>query len=244
MINPQLNTDPIGATTLAVISRADKFNRWMYDTIRHYLKGEILEVGSGIGNISKYLIPGDHPVTLSDYNREYRVLLQEKFGHHKNVVAIIEADLQHRQFEQQYMRYKEKFDSIFMLNVIEHLADDRQAVENCRYMLRVGGNLIVLAPAYPSLFCRLDKELGHYRRYTLKSLSRVISMAGLTIINRQYFNSLGIAGWWISGQVFNSKSLGKNEMSAFNRLVPVAKLFDKIIFKKAGLSAIVIAQKK
>ena len=244
MSEQQSHNDPVGAATLTVISKADKFNRWMYETIKPFLKGEILEVGSGIGNISKFLIPGELPVTLSDYNLLYRDHLQKKYGHHKNVVSVISIDLQDPAFEQQYIRFKEKFDTIFMLNVIEHLANDVRAAENCRFMLRTDGHLIILAPAYQFLYCHLDRELGHNRRYTLKRLSKIVLMAGLTILKKQYFNSLGIAGWLVSGKIFRTRKLGKNEMSAFNKLVPVAKLCDKIIFNKAGLSAIVIAQKK
>ena len=244
MSEQQSHSDPVGAATLMVIAKADKFNRWMYETIKPFLKGEILEVGSGIGNISKFLIPGELPITLSDYSPVYRDQLQKQYGHFKNVVTIIDLDLQHPEFEQRYFQFKGKFDTIFMLNVIEHLANDVRAAEHCKFMLRIDGHLIILAPAYQFLFCRLDRELGHYRRYTLKKLSKIVLKAGLTIFKKQYFNSLGIAGWLVSGKIFRARNLGTNEMASFNRLVPLAKLCDKIFFKKAGLSAIIVAQKK
>jgi 2-polyprenyl-3-methyl-5-hydroxy-6-metoxy-1,4-benzoquinol methylase len=43
----------------------------MYSQFKQNLKGEILEIGSGIGNISQLVIEEGHAVTLSDYNEEY-----------------------------------------------------------------------------------------------------------------------------------------------------------------------------
>ena len=63
--------DPVGLHTLNVIAKANRFNRWMYDQIKPHLKGEILEIGSGIGNISKLVIESNHFITLSDYSKEY-----------------------------------------------------------------------------------------------------------------------------------------------------------------------------
>jgi 2-polyprenyl-3-methyl-5-hydroxy-6-metoxy-1,4-benzoquinol methylase len=243
MNEKESHKDEVGEATLNIISKADKFNRWMYETIRPFLKGDILEVGSGIGNISKCLISDNLSITLSDYNSAYRDNLEKEYSHFKNVKSIINIDLQHPEFEKNYGGYKGKFDTIFMLNVIEHLADDFQALKNCRFLLRQEGYLIALAPAYRFLFCRLDQQLGHYRRYTSRSLSAVFQKAGLLVLKIKYFNYLGIAGWLVSGKIFRSRTLGKNEMSAFNKLVPLAKMLDKMIFNKAGLSVIVWAQK-
>jgi len=62
--------DPIGLYTLEIMAKADSFNRWMYDHFKRQLKGEILEIGSGIGNISKLAIEEGHSITLSDYNED------------------------------------------------------------------------------------------------------------------------------------------------------------------------------
>ncbi|MFL5730278.1 MAG: class I SAM-dependent methyltransferase, partial [Cytophagaceae bacterium] len=63
--------DEIGIETLDVISSADKFNKWTYETIQPYCKGEILEIGSGIGNISKYFLESGAAITLSDIRINY-----------------------------------------------------------------------------------------------------------------------------------------------------------------------------
>jgi SAM-dependent methyltransferase len=236
--------DAAGSHTLQVISKANRFNKWMYDVFRKQLKGEVLEIGSGIGNISRLVLEDDLSLTLSDYNPEYFEWLKKEFSFAKNIKEIIQINLLHKNFQTEYSRFKENYDSIFLVNVIEHLEDDAKALENCRFILKPGGNLVVLAPAYQWLFCNFDKKLGHFRRYTLDSLSEVIRKNDLTITKKQYFNFAGIAGWLLFGKMLNHKLISKGEMNTFNRFVPLAKWIDKFIANKAGLSIILTAQKQ
>jgi len=236
--------DPVGLHTLEVIAKADRFNRWMYDQFKHDLKGEVLEIGSGIGNISKLVIEEDHAVTLSDYNEEYCETLKKKFLLNKNVREILSIDLLHPDFQNMYAAYHEKFDSIFLLNVIEHIQDDHLAVENCRYLLKQGGHLILLAPAYSWLYSSFDKQLGHFRRYSLRSLSKLLRKNDLDILSGSYFNFAGIGGWLLFGKILHQKMLSSGEMSVFDKIVPMAKAIDKLLAKKTGLSIIVTGLKK
>ena len=235
---------PVGLHTLEVIAKADRFNRWMYDQFKHQLKGEILELGSGIGNISKLVIAEAHTITLSDYNVEYCEELKKKFSHYKNVRGVIRIDLLHPDFKNKYAAFHERFDSIFLLNVIEHIEDDELAIKNCKYLLKKNGHLILLAPAYAWLYSRFDKLLGHYRRYSLKSLKQLLQKNNFSILSGSYFNFAGIGGWLLFGKILNQKMLSGGEMSAFNKIVPIAKVIDKLFGKMFGLSIIVTGMNK
>jgi len=236
--------DPIGSSTLQVIAKADRFNQWMYSEFKSVLKGEILEAGSGIGNISSLVIGDGMSITLSDNNIDYCDWLREKFKGASNLKNVLHIDLAHPDFQNTYFTLKERFDSIFLLNVLEHLEDDHAAIANCNYMMKPEGNLVVLVPAYRWLYCSLDKELGHYRRYTQKTLRTVLENERFTTKKIRHFNCLGIFGWFLSGKIFQSKKLGDGEMGFFNRIVPIARLMDKITFKKIGLSVIITATKR
>jgi SAM-dependent methyltransferase len=238
------NIDPLGTHTLQVIAKANRFNEWIYNTIHPFLKGEILEIGSGIGNISRYAIRNGMNITLSDINPEYQQALIKEFTDHDNVRDILSLDLQHPSFTEHYHQQKEKYDTVFYLNVIEHLKDDALAVKNSSFLLRKGGNLVILAPAYQWLFCDIDRQLGHQRRYTRKTMSALFPPSLFSILHQQYFNAAGIAGWLLFGKIFRKKQLDSGEMSVFNQLVPLFKLADQLSFKKTGLSVIAIAQKK
>lgn len=238
-----LKEDPVGQSTLAIISSAAAFNRWMYDEIKPYLHGRVLELGSGTGNISNWVLKDRFETVLSDYNPGYTHYLEETFKTYPNLQAVLQLDLQAPAFEHENAALSEKFDSIFLLNVIEHLENDAAAVSNCKFLLKPGGQLVLLAPAYHFLYCNLDRNLGHYRRYTSSSLADLLKINGLMLTEKKYFNLAGIPGWLLWGKLFRAKQLQAGSMKVFNRLVPLFRLADKITGRKMGLSAIAAGKK-
>ncbi len=67
-----------GLETLSVIEKANKFNKWMYETIKPYSKGRILEIGCGIGNISEFFINDNFDIVLSDLRDNYIEIVKNK----------------------------------------------------------------------------------------------------------------------------------------------------------------------
>lgn len=227
-----------GLVTLNVIEKANRFNEWMYNVISPHCKGSILEIGSGIGNISKFFIYDNKKIVLSDLRNNYCELLTEKF---KN--PILKIDLVNPNFDKEYKTLFQTFDSVFALNVIEHIENDILAISNCKKLLKEGGNLIILVPAYQWLFNNFDYELEHYRRYSRKALKKIIKNNNLKVEKLFFFNVIGIFGWFLSGKILKKKIIPEGQMNLFNFLVPGFKLVDKIVFRKIGLSVICIAKK-
>lgn len=234
--------DKQGHDVLDVIARAGKFNRWMFNVIRPYIKGRTLEIGSGIGNISAFLPEAAGNIVLSDYNNVYCNILKEKFSGHPSIENIISINLIAPGFNQQYASLLNSFDTAIVLNVIEHIGDDDLAIANCKKLLKKDGHLIILVPAYQKLYNQFDKELGHFRRYNTASLKHLMAKH-LTIIHHQYFNLAGTAGWFLSGSVLKKKTIPPGQMSLYDKLVPVFKIIDAVAFNKAGLSVIAVGRK-
>lgn len=232
-----------GHNTLDVIGKADKFNQWMYSSIKPFCSGNILEIGSGIGNISKYFLADGAPIFLSDFNEEYCHLLKNQFTAFPNFIGIANIDLANNHFDKDYSHLFNKFETVFALNVLEHIDNDRNALINVSKFLKKGGRLIILVPAYQSLYCRFDKELGHFRRYTRNTLRKAILESGFSIKTLFNFNLAGIAGWLIFGKISKRKQIEQTEMGVFNALVPFFKFIDFITFRKIGLSLIIVATK-
>ena len=239
-VNPH---DPTGHQTLEIISRGEAFNRWMYKTIKPLLQGAVLEIGSGIGNISDFVVKDGYTVSLSDYDEAYQSILSEKYNRFSNVQGVYRIDLEDPQFFSTYVDLKEKYNTIFLLNVIEHIGDHQRAIRHCSYLLKPQGRLVVLAPAYTQLYSGLDKELGHYRRYTKQSLSSLLQHQRLTIVHQQYFNMLGLAGWFFWGKIARRSQLTRSTFNLYNLMIPLARLLDKMTGNKAGLSVIVTGAK-
>lgn len=89
--------DEEGLSVLDIISSADKFNQWMYETIAPFCTGTILEIGSGIGNISQFFIKENKSFFMSDIRLNYRNYIKNKFElEDKRVFDIDISDLDFR----------------------------------------------------------------------------------------------------------------------------------------------------
>lgn len=233
-----------GTDTLEVISEADKFNRWMYETIKPFCNGNILEIGSGIGNISQFFIHDGAKISLSDIESSYFPRLKENFGDRENLNGIYHLDFSDKNLEKNHPEMLEKFDTIFALNVLEHIPDHEQALKNAMKMLRLGGKIIILVPAFQSLYNSFDKQLDHQRRYTRKSLKELIESSGFIVKSSHYFNFIAIFGWYISGNILNKKMIPNGQMRLYNALVPLWKVIDFFTSRIVGISIIQVGEKR
>ena len=235
--------DKIGSSTLQAISNANKFNRWMYENIRPYIKGNVLEIGSGIGNISEYLL-NEHKATLSDINPDYCHYLQNRFKGNVSLEGIMGIDLVDTEFDIKYAGITKKYGTVVLLNVIEHIKEHDKALINIQKLLSSGGRLIMLAPSYEALYCKIDKGLGHYRRYTKDTMQLLLENNGFNVVHSQYFNFTGILGWYVFGKLLGKEKIGNGEMKVYETLVPIIKIIDQLTNRVAGLSIIQVGIKQ
>ena len=233
-----------GTETLEVIADAGKFNRWMYETIKKHCSGEILEIGSGIGNISQFFISDGANISLSDIENSYFYRLQEKFGGNKNLKGMFRLDFSDKNLEKNYPELLGKFDTIFALNVVEHIPDHEQAMQNAMKMLKPGGKVVILVPAFQWLFNGFDKQLDHQRRYTKKTLQNLLERAGFSVVYWQYFNFIAILGWFVSGTVLRKQIIPGSQMRFYDALVPAWKILDCFTRKIGGVSVIEVGLKQ
>ncbi len=234
------DVDQEGLEILDVISAATKFNHWLYEAVEPYCKGKILEIGSGLGNISDFFVKDKKDIYLSDIRANYREALQIKFKNNDH--PVLDIDIAHPDFNNSYSGLLGRFDSVFALNVVEHIKDDDLAIKNMLSLLKPGGQMIILVPAYQALYNDIDVSLEHFRRYTRKSLSALMGRHA-PVQKTFYFNATGILAWWISGTIFRHKTIPAGEMKLYNTFVPVFRLVDKLVFKKLGLSVVCVIKK-
>ncbi len=235
--------DSEGFETLEAIASANAFNHWMYQSILPWCKGTVLEIGSGIGNISKFFLDAGYQICLTDIRDNYCERLKEQFEGNNKLIGVKNIDIVHPEFDTKYAEFFESFDTVFALNVVEHIEDDAQALKNIYKLLRKGGKVIILVPAYQALYNRFDEELYHYRRYNATMLKGIIQGGGFKIIKSFYFNFMGIPGWFVSGKLQRNKTIPKGQMKLYNSLVPIFKIIDRIFMRKIGLSVVCVGEK-
>ncbi len=245
MNTPLSNTtlDPQGKHILDSLAGATEFNQWLFSQINKHLSDPVLEIGSGIGNISVIALNEFSSVSLSDYNSEYCAILRSNFEDSSSLKSVLNVNLLDPDFQIKHFAHKEKFSSLFILNVLEHIQDEDTALKNCSYMLKQGGTIAILVPAYNWLYSPIDKVLGHERRYTRKGLSKIVRANNFFIEKSWNFNVVGMIGWLIVCKLFRAKSISAGKINVLEKILPLAKILDKIFFKKIGLSVICIAKK-
>lgn len=82
------------------------------------------------------------------------------------------------------------YDLIAILDVLEHVEADEEALVSMARKLKRGGRILITVPAHPWMWSAHDVVNHHQRRYTKESLADVISRAGLKANMLSYFNSL------------------------------------------------------
>ena len=74
------------------------------------------------------------------------------------------------------------YDSLLLLDVLEHIEDDSEFLMKCAELLKPGGYIIINVPAFIAFYSRYDKQVGHQRRYTKVSIARCVASAKLNLI--------------------------------------------------------------
>jgi len=82
------------------------------------------------------------------------------------------------------------YDLIAILDVLEHIEEDRAALVSMATKLKPGGKILITVPAHPWMWSAHDVVNHHKRRYTRRTLRKVVAEAGLKLDMLTWFNSL------------------------------------------------------
>ena len=179
-----------GGRTLEVFSNTPRLNEWIYSKLAAGVRGDVLEIGSGIGNISRLIRPNATHLIVTDTEPHYLRELRGSFAGDDGV-DVVSYDLDEAPPPEVAAR---RYDAIVAVNVIEHVADDRLLVSRLASLLRPGGRLLIYVPACAVAYGTLDIALGHHRRYVPSTLANLLRSAGLDPGQPRYVNLLGLAG--------------------------------------------------
>jgi SAM-dependent methyltransferase len=212
-----------------------RYNAWMFDRIRPWIGSRVLEIGSGIGNLSAFLVDRERLV-LTDTREEYLARLRKRFANRANVsVAHVYLPDDDRAVR------GERFDTVICLNVLEHVADDATSLTAIRNLLAPSGRLVLLVPALPALYGTIDRALGHHRRYTRRGLTALLETARFAVPHVEYFNLAGILGWWWTGRVLRRETIPTGSLKLYDVLVPLFRL-ERLLPWRVGQSLIAIGE--
>ena len=227
-----------GIGTLEVLTEAKNYNKWIVDVMIPHISSPALEIGAGIGNLTEHFLQ-TKTLYVTDKDMGLIRYLKKRFTKKKNIFINL-LDIT----KPIPKEFKAFFPSVYAINVLEHIDDDKKALLNIYKMLKKNGKLVLLVPAKKFAYTKLDSELGHFRRYEKMELARKLRECGYQVDTMNFFNIVGLLSWYIRDKVKRGNiNLKPYHITLFDSFVPLFRMIESFIKIPVGISLIVVAKK-
>lgn len=216
----------------------DAVDQWLFEEIQPHLGQRVLEIGCGLGNFARHLVDRQlyvgtetEPSAIAEVERAFAGAPTMRF-HVADATAPGFRDFG-----------RLGLDTVFSLNVFEHIEDDQAAFDNAFHVLQPGGRLILIVPAHAWLYGSIDRAIGHYRRYDRRLMSQRLEASGFRPIAMKYLNAAGALGWFVNGRLRAQDTPPAGQLRLFNRVVPVLKAIERTVPPPVGISILAVGER-
>jgi SAM-dependent methyltransferase len=222
----------------AALSVAYNYRKALLAEFSEYLRGNVLEVGAGIGQITEALLASgsiNRCVSIEPHSAFY-AQLHEKFPGHDVVHGTIED-----------LKGDEDWDALVSINVLEHIKNDEIELKSYHNRLRKdSGVLCLFVPARMEIYAQIDRDFGHFRRYVKPELGQKLERAGFEVLRLRYYNVAGYFAWWLNFCVLQKRHFSAGSVRFFDRFIfPVVHGFESRICPPfVGQSLLAVARAK
>jgi SAM-dependent methyltransferase len=228
---------------LEIFAFATNWQRYVADMIIDNVNGKVLEVGAGIGCFTKAFCLEIRPNQIDSWwclepDPKQTAIIQNDIDR-----GILPAFCMATAGTLDSLPDHQKFDTILYVDVLEHIEDDRAELANSAAHLALGGKLVVLAPAHGWLFSELDRNAGHFRRYTSGSLVS-LNPPDTKLMSCRYYDCVGIVASLANRILLRQGIPTPAQISVWDRLmVPISRRFDPLIGYRIGKSVLGLWEK-
>lgn len=216
------------------MSGAVNYTRWTYEQFAPYLRGDVLEVGCGVGSFTEFIAGSGAIKSLYSIDISEQAVQHVRQKSLKRKIKVECIDL---------LDVTGNYDFIICMNVMEHIEDDHSFFKKLISLLTPGGTLFLLVPAHQSLYSDFDRQAGHFKRYSKADLQK-LPASDWRLVQSYFFNPIGALGYWLVYKVLKKNPQEKpGEIDVFDKYVVP---FSKIFFPRSapvGISLIAVFQK-
>ena len=227
-----MNNDSYLGKELDLFSKAKNWKNYWKKEIDPYLGSNILDVGSGIGSNLELLWTNSSQWVCLEPDNKFLSRIENIRNKIKanDSVKIIGGNLDSLKIP------KESFDTIIYIDVLEHILEDKKELLNATFYLKPGGHLIILSPAFQFLYSPFDKAVGHYRRYTKKTLEN-LSPWNCKIVKSNYLDSIGCLASLINKLFLRRSNPSISQINFWDKkIIPLSYFFDRLFLNSFGRS--------
>ena len=227
------------AFELELLATMPNYYAWIMEAFTPFVRGHVIEYGAGTGTISRLLVPLADTFSAVEPSSNLAAALQAKFRDDSKVEVVRESLQNHA-----IKAGAATVDTVVMVNVLEHIEDDDQALAHVFRMLRPGGYLLIFVPALQALMSKLDVIFGHFRRYHRLELLQKVTEAGGEVEICRYFDFLGIGPWFVLNKVMGATAFNPRIVDIHDKfVVPVSRAAERMISPPIGKNIILAARK-
>jgi len=217
---------------LDLFREANRWSDYLGKKLAPYIVGDVLEVGAGLGARSQaYLRPHHRSWTCLEPDPQLTSQLQANL---KQITVSIPIRVELGTIEN--LRPSEFFDTILYIDVLEHIEQDAAELERVSHHLTPGGAIVVLSPAHQWLFSPFDQSIGHFRRYSRKTLA-ALAPPGMIQERIFYLDSVGLAASAANRFLLKASMPTPKQIQIWDKLmVPASRLLDPLLAYGMGKS--------
>lgn len=212
---------------------------WIMSYFQPYLRGTIVEYGAGIGTVSRLVRPLVERLSLVEPSVHLAERLKEDFKADA-AVEVFATPLESHVAGLDAA----SVDGFVLVNVLEHIEEDRSAMAEMHRALRPGGHVLLFVPALSWLMSDLDRIHGHFRRYHRKPLVEAMNNAGFQVKVVRYMDLPGAAAWWLLNTIGGAVSFNPHLVAIYDRwVVPLARMVESRFSPPLGKNILVVARR-
>jgi SAM-dependent methyltransferase len=215
---------------------ARNYRQYEYDMVAPHVGTSLLEVGSGLGHFSEQFAGRLDHLVVSDNDQYCVKQLRERYIDDDRVEVLelaLPADIEIR----------EKVDTVVMMNVLEHIKDDVQALRDLAAVTKPGGRIVIWVPGYMQLYGDFDRKVGHVTRYTPATLRESVEAAGLEVGICKPINFLGGIAWWLAVRRGGAGYPDPRLVKIYDRtVVPTTRFIERLIRPPFGQTVFCVAR--
>lgn len=232
--SPEVADDNLLAA-LSSQEQAVNYRDWILRLAAPFVSHPVLEVGAGRGTFTT-ILGADGAVTAVEPSERLAEQLSSAVAALPKVRVVVG--------ELSEVDPAGDHQSAVMFNVLEHIEDDAEVLNQIFARLRPGAHLVLWVPAFKLLYSDFDRKVGHYRRYRIRGLKSLVRTSGFSVVRSRYANLPGWFSWLVVCRLLRANPMGGALPRLFDRFfVPVVSRVERVIRPPFGQSILLVARK-
>ena len=225
----------IQCDVLVALAECRNHRKWFAGFAEPYLGDSPIEIGSGLGDYARQWIPLVSNFTATDADPAMLLELKKEMAAYPQV-AVRQITLPCTE--------RAGHSCLIAYNVLEHIDDHVEALRSMARLVRRGGYIVLVCPAFPFAMSSVDIATGHVRRYTKRSMRAALTSAGVEVVTVRYANSVGLLCYYAFTSLLKRTPAEGGTMTFYDRLVvPVVRFIERIVVRPPfGQSVLAVAR--